>query len=128
MEKRIVNTDKAPEPVGPYSQAVIAGQFVYCSGQIAINPSTGEIDDSSIETETAQVMDNLKAVLDEAGSSFKNAVKMTIYVRNMNDFGRINEVYGSYFGDNPPARATVEVSALPKGVNVEIDCVAMLEE
>lgn len=127
METRIVTTGSAPEPVGPYSQAVIAGHFVFCSGQIAIDPSTGEIVTDSIENETAQVMDNLSAVLEAAGSSFARAVKMTIYVTNMGDFGRINEVYGTYFGDNPPARATVEVSALPKGVNVEIDCVALID-
>ena len=127
METRIVKTGKAPEPVGPYSQAVIAGHFVYCSGQLAIDPSTGETVTGSIENETAQVMDNLKAVLEAAGSSLARAVKMTIYVTNMGDFGRINKVYGTYFGDNPPARATVEVSGLALGVNVEIDCVALLD-
>ena len=126
MIARIVKTGSAPDPVGPYSQAVIAGHFVFCSGQIAIEPSTGEIVTGSIEKGTAQVMDNLQAVLDAAGSSFEHAVKMTIYVKNLGDFGRINEVYGSYFGDNPPARVTVEVSALPKGANVEIDCIALL--
>jgi 2-iminobutanoate/2-iminopropanoate deaminase len=127
MEKRIVRTGNAPDPVGPYSQAVVAGQFVYCSGQLAIDPSTGEVVTDTIEHETAQVMDNLKAVLEAAGSSLASAVKMTIYVTNLADFGRINTVYGTYFDENPPARATVEVSGLALGVNVEIDCVALLE-
>ncbi|MFC1551802.1 RidA family protein [Candidatus Latescibacterota bacterium] len=127
MDTHIVTTGNAPDPVGPYSQAVIAGQFVFCSGQLAIHPSTGEIVTGTIETETAQVMDNLKAVLEAAGSSLARAVKMTIYVTNMGDFGRINEIYGTYFGDNPPARATVGVSALAKGANVEMDCVALLD-
>ena len=128
MDTRIVTTDRAPEPVGPYSQAVITGQFVFCSGQIAIDPSTGELVTENIERETAQVMDNLGAVLEAAGSSFGRAVKTTIYVTDMNNFGRINEVYSSYFGEKPPARVTVEVSALPKGAHVEIDCVALLDE
>ncbi|MFC1541613.1 RidA family protein [Candidatus Latescibacterota bacterium] len=128
MDKRIVNTNNAPDPVGPYSQAVIAGQFVFCSGQIAINPSTGEIVNNDIEAETAQVMDNLKAVLEAASSSFGSVVKTTIFVKNMGDFGRINKIYGNYFEGNPPARATIEVSALPKGANVEIECIALRED
>ncbi|MFC1538047.1 RidA family protein [Candidatus Latescibacterota bacterium] len=128
MDKHIVKTDNAPDPVGPYSQAVYAGQFVFCSGQIAINPSTGEIVNNDIESETAQVMDNLKAVLEAAGSSFGSVVKTTIFTRNMGDFVRINNIYGNYFGENPPARATIEVSALPKDVNVEIECIALRED
>lgn len=110
MEKREVKTDRAPNPVGPYSQAVIAGDFVFCSGQIAINQSTGAIVESDIESETMQVMKNLKAVLESAGSSLDRVVKTTIFLRNMDDFSRVNEVYGRYFGEIPPARSTVEVA------------------
>ena len=126
MEKRDVKTPKAPEPVGPYSQAVKTGEFVFCSGQIALDPETGELVSGSIEAETTRVMENLKAVLEAAGSSLERVVKATIFVKDMNDFGRINAVYGSFFsGSIPPARATVQVAALPKGANVEIECIAL---
>ncbi len=128
MDTRIITTDNAPAPVGPYSQAVIAGQFVYCSGQLPIDPATGAMVTESIEKETARVMENLAAVLEAAGSSLARAVKMTIYVTDLGNFGRINEIYGTYFGDNPPARATVEVSGLAKGANVEIDCFAIMDD
>ena len=126
MEKREVKTDRAPNPVGPYSQAVIAGDFVFCSGQIALNQSTEEIVDIDIESETVQVMENLKAVLESAGSSLDRVVKTTIFLRNMDDFSRVNEVYGRYFGEIPPSRSTVEVAQLPKGAKVEIDCIALI--
>lgn len=125
MEKREVKTNRAPNPVGPYSQAVIAGDFVFCSGQIALNQSTGEIFDVDIESETVQVMENLKAVLESAGSSLDRVVKTTIFLRNMDDFSRVNEMYGKYFGEIPPARSTVEVAQLPKSANVEIECIAV---
>ena len=126
MEKREVKTENAPAPVGPYSQAVIAGGFVFCSGQIALDPRTGTIVGNDIESETKQVMENLKAVLESAGSSFDRVVKTTIFLKNMDDFARVNEVYGRYFGEIPPARSTIEVVKLPKGASVEIDCLALL--
>ncbi len=125
MEKREVKTDKAPKPVGPYSQAVTAGDFVFCSGQIAINPQTGELIIDDVESETRRVMENLKAVLASAGSSFDRVVKTTIFLKNIDDFVPVNEIYGSYFSEIPPARSTVQAANLPKGVRVEIDCIAV---
>jgi len=125
MELATVNTDNAPTPVGPYSQAVVCGGFVFCSGQIALEPGTGALVDRDIESETARVMENLRAVLEAAGSSLERVVKTTIFLRDMGDFARVNEVYGSYFASNPPARSTVQVVALPKGVRVEIECIAL---
>ena len=126
MEKREVKTENAPAPVGPYSQAVISGGFVFCSGQIALDPRTGIIVGNDIESETKQVMENLKAVLESASSSFDRVVKTTTFLKNMDDFARVNEVYGRYFGEIPPARSTIEVVKLPKGASVEIDCLALL--
>ena len=126
MEKKVVRTGLAPEPVGPYSQAVIAGGCVFCSGQIALDTVTGALMAGDIRQETARVMENLKGVLESAGCSFENVVKTTIYVRDMNDFSSINEVYGSFFNAEPPARATVQVARLPKDANVEIDCIAVM--
>ena len=128
MEKKVVQTDRAPEPVGPYSQAVIAGGCVFCSGQIAFDSVTGALIAGDIRQETAKVMENLGGVLDSAGCSFKNVAKTTIYLKDMNDFPAINEVYGSYFSDDPPARATVQVARLPKDANVEIECIAVMSE
>jgi 2-iminobutanoate/2-iminopropanoate deaminase len=125
MERATVNTDNAPTPVGPYSQAVVCGGFVFCSGQIALEPGTGALVDRDIESETARVMENLRAVLEAAGSSLDRVVKTTIFLRDMGDFARVNEVYGSYFASNPPARSTVQVAALPKGVRVEIECISL---
>ena len=125
MELATVNTDNAPTPVGPYSQAVVCGGFVFCSGQIALEPGTGALVDRDIESETARVMENLRAVLEAAGSSLERVVKTTIFLRDMGDFARVNEVYGSYFASNPPARSTVQVAALPKGVRVEIECISL---
>jgi 2-iminobutanoate/2-iminopropanoate deaminase len=124
--KKIVVSDKAPAPIGPYSQAVRAGDTLYVSGQIAINQATGQLVTGDIEAETNQVMQNLKHILAEAGGGFANVVKCTIFVKDLSNFGRINEVYGSYFDAYPPARETVEVSRLPKDVNVEISCIAVL--
>ena len=125
MENKIINSQQAPAPIGPYSQAVLAGNTLYVSGQIALHPETGELVRGSIEEETHQVMRNLQAILSEAGLPLASVAKCTIYVKDMNNFGRINEVYGSYFTNNPPARETVEVSRLPKDVNVEISCIAV---
>ncbi|MDP2691828.1 MAG: RidA family protein [Candidatus Gracilibacteria bacterium] len=126
--RTIISTDQAPKAVGPYSQAVKAGGFVFCSGQIAIDPVTQEVISGGVQEQTHRVMDNLQAVLEAAGSSLDQAVKVTIYLTNMDDFGVVNEVYGSYFADEPPARETVEVSRLPKGVSIEISVIAELEE
>lgn len=124
--KKIIYTDKAPAPIGPYSQAVLIGNTLYTSGQIALNPQTMELVLENIETETQQVMENMKAVLEAADMTFENVVKTTIFIMNMGDFARINSVYASYFDEsNAPARETVQVAGLPKGVNVEISMVAV---
>ena len=123
--KTIINSKNAPAPIGPYSQAVLAGNTLFASGQIAINPATGELEMSSIEIETEQVMQNIKAVLEEADMTFENIVKCSIFLSSMDSFSRVNEVYGKYFPTKPPARETVEVSCLPKSVNVEISFIAI---
>ncbi len=124
--KKIIFTDKAPAPIGPYNQAVLVGNMLYTSGQIALHPLTMELVLDDIETETKQVMENMKAVLEAADMTFGNVVKTTIFIMNMGDFFRINTVYGSYFDENnAPARETVQVAGLPKGVNVEISMVAV---
>ena len=122
--KTIINTNNAPSPIGPYSQAVQFGNMLFVSGQIAINPATGELDLSTIENETHQVMKNIGAVLTEAGVDFSHIIKTGIFLKDMNQFAAVNEVYGSYFSGNFPARETVQVSRLPKDVNVEISVVA----
>lgn len=122
--KKVIETKNAPAPIGPYSQAVMLNGVLYTSGQIAINPETDELILSSIEEETEMVMKNLAALLSEAGMSFENVVKASIFISDMNNFSRINEVYGSYFTSNFPARETVEVACLPKNVNVEISVIA----
>ncbi len=124
MAHTIINSPKAPAPIGPYSQATLANGTLYVSGQIPLNQETGELVNSSIEEETHMVMKNLQFILVEAGMDFSNVVKCSIFVKDLNNFGRINETYGSYFTSNPPARETVEVSRLPKDVNVEISCIA----
>ena len=125
--KKIVNTSNAPKPIGPYNQAVISGNLMFMSGQIAFDPSTGELVIGEIQGETKQVMENLKSILDEAGLSFKDVIKTSIFLSDMNNFQQVNEVYGSYFSDeDAPARETVEVSRLPKDVNVEISMIAQL--
>ena len=125
--KKIVNTSNAPKPIGPYNQAVISGNLMFMSGQIAFDPSTGELVIGEIQAETKQVMENLKSILDEAGLSFKDVIKTSIFLSDMNNFQQVNEVYGSYFSDvDAPARETVEVSRLPKDVNVEISMIAQL--
>ena len=125
--KKIIFTEKAPAPIGPYNQAILSGNTLYTSGQIAINPADGNLVTTTIEAETTQVMENLKAVLKAAGMTFENVVKSTIFIINMNDFGTINTVYGSYFNEKTaPARETVQVACLPKNVNIEISMVAVL--
>ncbi|MBG6111544.1 2-iminobutanoate/2-iminopropanoate deaminase [Flavobacterium sp. CG_9.10] len=125
--KKIIFTENAPAPIGPYNQAVLKGNTLYTSGQIAIDPATGDLVLDSIEVETEQVMQNMKAVLEAAGMIFENVVKTTIFIMDMNDFGKINTVYGSYFNEKTaPARETVQVACLPKNVNVEISMIAIL--
>lgn len=126
MIKKNIHTDRAPEAVGPYSQAVVYNNTVYCSGQIALDPQKMTLVSDDIEEQATQVMKNLEAVLLEAGSNFAKVVKCTIFLADMNDFEVVNNVYGSFFGSEPPARETVEVSRLPKDASVEISCIAVL--
>lgn len=125
MEKKIINTTNAPEPIGPYNQAIVVNGTMYISGQICIDRQTGAFKNRDIQEETQQVMQNLRAILTEAGMSFNNVVKTTIFITDMNQFGEVNEVYGKYFTGDFPARETVQVSALPKFVNVEISMIAV---
>ncbi|MGE5172736.1 MAG: RidA family protein [Betaproteobacteria bacterium] len=124
MGKKIIKTDDAPKAIGPYSQAVEAGGLVFVSGQIPIDPRTGNVLQEDIKAQTKLVMDNAKAILASAGCSMSNVLKATIYLKNMADFAAVNEVYGTYFPSEPPARATVEVSRLPKDVVIEMDFIA----
>lgn len=121
--KTIINTPNAPAPIGPYSQAVKYGNLLFVSGQIAIDPTTGVYAPADIETEARQVMENLKAILTEAGTGFENVIKTTIFLKSMDDFAKVNEVYGSYFKADFPARETVQAAKLPKDANVEISVV-----
>lgn len=123
--KTVINTTNAPAPIGPYSQSIAAGGFLFVSGQVAIDPATGALILDDIKTETEQVMKNIKAILTEAGIDFSHIVKTTIFLKDMGTFAQVNEVYGSYFTDNFPARETVEVAGLPKNVNVEISVTAI---
>jgi 2-iminobutanoate/2-iminopropanoate deaminase len=126
MANTVVYSGHAPEPIGPYSQAILAGNMFFASGQIAISRSSGNLVTGNIEDETRQVMVNLGEVLQAAGLSFRNVVKCSIFLVDMGTFPKVNEVYGQYFPENPPARETVEVRRLPKDVNVEISCIAVL--
>ena len=126
MKKIIIQSDQAPSPIGPYSQAVIAGNMIYVSGQIALHPVTGELVMSNIEAETRQVMENIRAILAQASVSFDAIVKSSIFLSDMAHFTRVNEVYASFFSGNYPARETVQVAGLPKNVNVEISVIAFL--
>ncbi len=124
--KKIIFTEKAPAPIGPYNQAVLVGNMLYTSGQIAINPATNELVLDNIETETKQVMENLKAVLEAAEMTFENVIKVSIFISDMNNFSKINTFYGAYFNEaTAPARETVQVAGLPKNVNVEISAIAV---
>ena len=125
MSKTIITTSNAPAPIGPYNQAVLTGDTLFVSGQICIDPATGNLKNKDIQEETHQVMHNLKAILQQAGMDFSNVVKTTIFITDMHQFGAVNEVYGKYFEANFPARETVQVSALPKFVNVEISMIAI---
>jgi 2-iminobutanoate/2-iminopropanoate deaminase len=123
--KKIINTNSAPAPIGPYSQAVAANGFLFISGQIPSHPSTGEIVSGDIKAEAKQVMENINAILTEAGLNFNNVVKTSIFLTDMGNFAQVNEIYGTYFTDQFPARETVQVAALPKSVNVEISVIAI---
>ncbi len=125
MSKIKIYTPNAPGPIGPYNQAILADNMLYISGQIPIDPATNQVVEGSITDQTHLVMKNLENILDEAGMEFSNVVKTSIFIKNMDDFALINEAYGSYFDSTPPARETVEVSRLPKDVNVEISCIAI---
>ncbi len=125
MSKSIIKTNLAPAPIGPYNQAVFAGDTLYISGQICIDPASGDLKNKDIQEETHQVMHNLKAILSEAGMDFSNVIKTSIFIMDMHQFGAINEVYGKYFEKEFPARETVQVAALPKFVNVEISMIAV---
>jgi 2-iminobutanoate/2-iminopropanoate deaminase len=127
-DKKTIQTDAAPKALGPYAQAIVAGGMVYCAGQIPLDPATGEIVKGGIAEQTQQVLKNLSAVLKAAGSDLGKAVKTTVFIKDMNNFAAMNEVYGKpeYFGPNPPARSTVEVARLPRDVMVEIEVVALV--
>jgi 2-iminobutanoate/2-iminopropanoate deaminase len=126
-DRKVVQTGTAPRAIGPYSQAIVANGFVFCSGMIALDPATGEmVGASDVQAQARRAMDNLKAVVEAAGSSLDRVVKTTIYLTDLGDFGAVNEVYGGYFGGAPPARATVQVAGLPRGAMVEIDAIALV--
>ena len=127
MEKTVIFTPLAPAAIGPYSQAVRAGNMIFVSGQIALDPSVGKvIDDKSVGAQTRRVLQNIQAIVTAAGASLENVVKTTVFLKDMNDFVEMNAAYGEFFSSAPPARATVEVSRLPRDVSVEIDCIALL--
>jgi 2-iminobutanoate/2-iminopropanoate deaminase len=125
--KKIISTSDAPAAIGPYSQAIRAGSTIYCSGQIPLDPKTGQIISGGIDAQTRRVLDNITALLKAEGLGFGNIVKTTIFLTNLGDFQTVNEVYGSYFKSQPPARSTVQVSALPKGANIEIEVIAVVD-
>jgi 2-iminobutanoate/2-iminopropanoate deaminase len=122
--KKVIFTDQAPKAIGPYSQAIEMGNFLFCSGQIPLDPKSGEVFTGDIKIQTEMVMNNIHAVLSSAGLNFSNIVKTTIFITNMSDFAAVNEVYAKFFNEAPPARSTVAVAALPRGVNVEIEVLA----
>ena len=123
--KKVISTNKAPKAIGPYSQAILSNDTLYCSGQIAIDPKTSCLIIDNIKNETSQIMQNICAVLAEAGMNTQNIVKCSIFIKNMNDYDEINEIYSQYFKSEPPAREAIQVSALPKNVNVEISIIAV---
>ena len=124
--KEIISTEKGPKAIGPYSQAVKANGFIFTAGQISLDPATGQIVEGDVARQTARVLDNLKAILEAGGSSLDQAVKAIVYLKDMNDFAAMNEVYGRYFAKNPPSRSTVEAARLPRDVRVEIDLIAVV--
>ena len=125
--KKIISTERAPKAIGPYSQAVVSNGWAFLSGQIPLDPSTNQIITGDIAAQTERVLENLKSVLEAAGSSLERVVKTTVYLKDMGEFAKMNEVYGRYFATNAPARATVEAARLPRDVSVEIDCIASVD-
>lgn len=125
VAKKIVYTEKAPKPVGPYSQAIAIGDFIFTAGQIPIDPKTNQIVQGDIKEQTKQVLENLKAILEASGATFDDVVKVNVYMKDLNEFSAMNEVYSEYFKNSPPARTTIEVSRLPKDVKIEIDLIAV---
>lgn len=123
--KEVISTDKAPKAIGPYSQAIRANGFIFTAGQVALDPATGQLVEGNVAEQTIRVLENLKAVVEAAGSSFDHAVKATVYLKDMGDFAAMNEVYAHYFAKNPPARSTVEAVRLPRDARVEIDLVVL---
>ncbi|HTK27413.1 MAG TPA: RidA family protein [Pyrinomonadaceae bacterium] len=126
MKNEIISTEKAPGAIGPYSQAIKAGNMIFCSGQIPIDVATGEFVSEGVAEQTEQVLKNLAAVLDAAGATLNNVVKTSVFLADMNDFAAMNEVYGRYFSENKPARATVQAARLPRDARVEIECIAVV--
>lgn len=124
-QKKVILSQKAPKPIGPYSQAIQAGGMLFCSGQIPIEPVSGQVKAKDVEGQTRQVMENLKAVMESAGTSLDSIVKTTIFLKSMDDFPKVNEIYGGYFKEAAPARSTIEISRLPKNVLVEIEAIAI---
>lgn len=124
--KKIISTDRAPQAIGPYSQAVIANGFAFLSGQIPLDPASNQMIEGDVAAQTERVMENLKGLLEACGSSLAQVVKTTVFLKDMSEFVKMNEVYGRYFSENPPARATVEAARLPRDVRVEIECVALV--
>ena len=125
-EKKIVRTENGPKAIGPYSLGVQAGHLLFTAGQIGIIPATGEIIEGGVEAETRQALENVKAILEAAGTSLANVVKTSVFLRDINDFNRMNAIYGPFFPENPPARSAIQVAALPRGANVEIESVALV--
>ena len=128
MSKTVVSSTKAPQAIGPYSQAITVDGWIFCSGQVPIDPGTGELIEGDIATQTRRCLESLKAVLDHAGASLDNVVKVTAYLTDLGDFAEFNDAYAEFFVSDPPARATVGVAALPKGARVEVECIARLTE
>lgn len=126
MKKKVIQTDKAPKAIGPYSQAIRTDSLIYTAGQIALDPATGELVSGAVEEQTRQVLTNLRNVLEAAGSSLEHVVKTTVFLKDMNDFPKMNSIYAEFFGENPPARSTVAVAGLPKGGLVEVEAVALV--
>lgn len=126
MGKKVIHTDKAPKAIGPYSQAIQAGNFLFLSGQIPLNPKTGELIQGDIREQTQQVLENIKRILESQGLRMENVVKSTIFLKDISNFNQVNEVYGNYFPSSPPARSTVEVSKLPRNAEIEIEAIAVI--
>jgi len=126
MGKKVIHTDRAPEAIGPYSQAIQAGDFLFLSGQIPLDPKTGELVKGDIRIQTRQVLENIRGVLESQGSGMKDVVKATIFLKNIGNFNQVNEIYATYFPSSPPARSTVEVAKLPKDADIEIEMIALI--